>query len=204
MKEALNKLFNIIIAHIPGSPKNYVGKCRYIGLMIRRIIDAQHDSSKIDDKDYYGNKRLELAGYYLSLLFEDLFKKINSDLKREADKLIPKHNKDNNFDLVKRIRTDTLTFGMETAIKSGNWVLKRFKMDRKITEPLDRTSYASTLGMMCRIHSQFEKTRKISGPRSLQTSQWGIIDPCDTPEGESCGIYIYIYIYTYMYIYIYI
>ena len=30
--------------------------------MIRRIIEASHDKSKLDDKDYYGNKRLELAG----------------------------------------------------------------------------------------------------------------------------------------------
>ena len=27
--------------------------------------------------------------------------------------------------------------------------------------------------MMTRVNSQFEKTRKVSGPRSLQPSQWG-------------------------------
>ena len=32
--------------------------------------------------------------------------------------------------------------------------------------------------------SQFEKTRKVSGPRSLQPSQWGMLCPSDTPEGE--------------------
>ena len=42
--------------------------------------------------------------------------------------------------------------------------------------------------MMTRINSQFEKTRKISGPRSLQPSQWGMVCPSDTPEGESCGL----------------
>ena len=42
--------------------------------------------------------------------------------------------------------------------------------------------------MMTRINSQFEKTRKIAGPRSLQPSQWGILCPSDTPEGESCGL----------------
>ena len=31
---------------------------------------------------------------------------------------------------------------------------------------------------------QFEKTRKVSGPRSLQPSQWGMLCPSDTPEGE--------------------
>ena len=38
--------------------------------------------------------------------------------------------------------------------------------------------------MMTRVSSQFEKTRKVSGPRSLQPSQWGMICPSDTPEGE--------------------
>lgn len=42
--------------------------------------------------------------------------------------------------------------------------------------------------MMTRINSTFEKTRKVSGPRSLQPSQWGMICPADTPEGESCGL----------------
>lgn len=42
--------------------------------------------------------------------------------------------------------------------------------------------------MMTRISSQFEKTRKVSGPRSLQPSQWGMLCPSDTPEGEACGL----------------
>ncbi len=41
---------------------------------------------------------------------------------------------------------------------------------------------------MTRITSQFEKTRKVSGPRSLQPSQWGMVCPSDTPEGEACGL----------------
>lgn len=41
---------------------------------------------------------------------------------------------------------------------------------------------------MTRISSQFEKTRKVSGPRSLQPSQWGMLCPSDTPEGEACGL----------------
>ena len=42
--------------------------------------------------------------------------------------------------------------------------------------------------MMTRISSQFEKTRKVSGPRALQPSQWGMLCPSDTPEGEACGL----------------
>lgn len=42
--------------------------------------------------------------------------------------------------------------------------------------------------MMTRISSQFEKTRKVSGPRALQPSQWGMLCTSDTPEGEACGL----------------
>ena len=54
----------------------------YIALMMRRILNAVMDESFLDDRDYYGNKRLELAGGQLSLLFEDLLKRLNADLKK--------------------------------------------------------------------------------------------------------------------------
>ena len=53
---------------------------------------------------------------------------------------------------------------------------------------LSRLSFIGAIGMVTRIMSQFEKTRKVSGPRALQPSQWGMLCPCDTPEGESCGL----------------
>lgn len=52
-------------------------KATYIALMIRKVMKAQSDGKLVDDRDYYGNKRLELAGSLLSLMFEDLFKRFN-------------------------------------------------------------------------------------------------------------------------------
>ncbi|XP_056425888.1 DNA-directed RNA polymerase III subunit RPC2 [Hyla sarda] len=185
--EARELLASTILTHVPVKEFNFRAKCIYTAVMVRRVILAQGEN-KVDDRDYYGNKRLELAGQLLSLLFEDLFKKFNSEMKKIADQVIPKQRAAQ-FDVVKHMRQDQITNGMVNAISTGNWSLKRFKMDRQgVTQVLSRLSYISALGMMTRISSQFEKTRKVSGPRSLQPSQWGMLCPSDTPEGEACGL----------------
>ncbi|GMI41385.1 hypothetical protein TeGR_g14053, partial [Tetraparma gracilis] len=182
-------LANVVLSHVPVVDFDFRPKCTYICHIIRRILLVSMGKQKLDDKDYYGNKRLELAGQLLSLLFEDLFKHFNKNLKKEADLVLSKPNRAAAFDVAKCIRPDLITLGMVSAISTGNWVLKRFRMDRAgVTQVLSRLSYISALGMMTRVNSQFEKTRKVSGPRSLQPSQWGMLCPCDTPEGEACGL----------------
>jgi len=152
------------------------------------MLGVMRDNVSMDDRDYYGNKRLELAGQLLSLLFEDVFKNFNATIKKEADKLLPKQSA-TAYDVMKSMRPDIITNGLKNAIATGNWSMKRFKMERAgVTSLLSRLSFISALGMMTRITSQFEKTRKVSGPRSLQPSQWGMLCPADTPEGEACGL----------------
>ncbi|RWS29282.1 DNA-directed RNA polymerase III subunit RPC2-like protein [Leptotrombidium deliense] len=181
-------LSTTIIAHIPVIGFNFRLKAIYLAQMVKRLVLAVSNEAYIDDRDYYGNKRLELAGSLIALLFEDLLKRFNSELRLIADKNIPKI-KAAQFDITKHMRQDLITNGLVNAIATGNWTLKRFKMERiGVSQVLSRLSYISALGMMTRINSQFEKTRKTSGPRSLQCSQWGLVCPCDTPEGESCGL----------------
>ena len=188
-EEAREILDRVVLSHVPVNHFDFRAKAIYIGHITRRVLMVHLGKMDLDDKDYYGNKRLELAGNLLSLLFEDLFKIFSKDLKRQADMVLSKPNRAQAYDVVKSIRPDTITNGMINAIATGNWVLKRFRMDRAgVTQVLSRLSYMSALGMMTRINSQFEKTRKVSGPRSLQPSQWGMLCPADTPEGEACGL----------------
>lgn len=113
------------------------------------------------------------SGQLLSLLFEDYFKKLNAELKKQMENYIKKQPSkkasEEDFDVTKFIQPNIITMGFIHAISTGNWTLKRFRMDRSgITQVLSRLSFIAALGHMTRISSQFEKTRKVSGPRSLQ------------------------------------
>ena len=189
-QEALEALASVIIPHVPVKKMNFKPKAMYIAYMVRRVLSAWYDKNLVDDRDFVGNKRLELAGQMLSLLFEDLFKRVNYETKMQIDKVLRKNNR-TEFDALSSMdgMVNTITNGMNRAISTGNWNLKRFRMNKAgVTHVLSRLSYISALGMMTRITSQFEKTRKVSGPRALQPSQFGMLCTSDTPEGEACGL----------------
>mmetsp|Transcript_9340 Transcript_9340/g.15216 ORF Transcript_9340/g.15216 Transcript_9340/m.15216 type:complete len:1177 (+) Transcript_9340:81-3611(+) len=189
IEEARECLASLILTHVPVDNFDFKEKAFFICYMIRQCCMAEFDKSLLDDKDYYGNKRLELAGQLLALLFEDLFKRFNHELKLQADRVLSKPNQVEAFDIMKHMNSNLITNGFNQAISTGNWSLKRFKMERAgVTQQLSRLSFMSAVGHMTRITSQFEKTRKVSGPRALQPSQWGMLCPSDTPEGESCGL----------------
>uniref|UniRef100_A0A0D9V0X0 DNA-directed RNA polymerase subunit beta n=1 Tax=Leersia perrieri TaxID=77586 RepID=A0A0D9V0X0_9ORYZ len=172
-KEGRSKsiLRDVFVAHVLVNSGNFRPKCIYTTVMIRRMMDAILNADTFDDKDYVGNKRLELSGQLISLLFEDLFKTMNSNaverLNHSSGKL---HSSP--LDLSQYINEEIITHGLERAISTGNWDIKRFRMHRKgVSQVLSRLSYMASLGYMTRITPHFEKNRKTSGPRALQPSQ---------------------------------
>ncbi|KAF3337656.1 DNA-directed RNA polymerase III subunit RPC2 [Carex littledalei] len=182
-------LTDVFLAHVPVKEQNFRPKCIYAAVMLRRMLDAILNSDTFDDKDYVGNKRLELSGQLVSLLFEDLFKTMNTQAVQRMNYAMGQSNRSGALDFSRYIVTDIITLGLEKSISTGNWDLKRFRMHKKgVSQVLSRLSYIGALGHMTRISPQFEKTRKVSGPRALQPSQWGMLCPCDTPEGEACGL----------------
>ncbi|KAK4253155.1 hypothetical protein QN277_010759 [Acacia crassicarpa] len=186
---AYSVLRDVFLANVPVHQHNFRPKCIYVAVMIRRMMDAILNKDTMDDKDYVGNKRLELSGQLVSLLFEDLFKTMISEARMCVDKFLEKNNRTNRFDFSQYICRDSITTGLERTLSTGNFDIKRFKMHRKgMTQVLARLSFIGTMGHVTRISPQFEKSRKVSGPRALQPSQWGMLCPCDTPEGEACGL----------------
>ncbi|CAA7057341.1 unnamed protein product [Microthlaspi erraticum] len=189
---ALYILRELFLAHVPVRDNNFRQKCFYVGVMLRRMIEAMLNKDAMDDKDYVGNKRLELSGQLISLLFEDLFKTMITEAVKKVDMILQKTSRSSRFDFSQSLAGDkhhSITYGLERTLSTGNFDIKRFKMHRKgMTQVLTRLSFIGSMGFITKISPQFEKSRKVSGPRSLQPSQWGMLCPCDTPEGEACGL----------------
>ncbi|XP_042434747.1 DNA-directed RNA polymerase III subunit 2-like isoform X2 [Zingiber officinale] len=183
-------LLDVFLAHVPLYEGNFRPRWIYAAVMLRRMLDAILNTDTFDDKDYLGNKRLELSGQMISLLFEDLFKSMNTHILELANRAYEKASRSSRLDFTHFLRQNNdITLGLDRSISTGNWDLKRFKMHRKgVSQVVSRLSYIAALGHMTRISPQFEKTRKVSGPRALHPSQWGMLCPCDTPEGEGCGL----------------
>lgn len=191
IEEVRNVLVEKVLPNIQYYGTDLRNKSTVLCLMIRRLVLTQKNIVHEEDKDFMGNKRFELAGQLISILFEDTFKKFNWELKRSIDKILSKRSRTQEFDALTffNLQTNIVTSSLSRAISTGNWYLKRFRMERSgVTQVLTRHSYISAVGMMSKICSHFEKTRKVSGPRSLHTSSWGMLCPADTPEGESCGL----------------
>ena len=117
--EAIEALAHVVLNHVPVIKYCFRTKIVYITHIVRRVLRTVLDRTLLDDKDYYGNKRLELAGSLISLLFEDLFKRFNSDLKRQVDMVLSKPNRAGGFDVMKFMRSDTITQGFIHAISTG-------------------------------------------------------------------------------------
>ena len=65
-EEAMEALATIVLAHVNVKMSSigemdFKPKAIFIGTMTRRVLMAMHDENLVDDRDYVGNKRLELC-----------------------------------------------------------------------------------------------------------------------------------------------
>ena len=59
-EEALEALATIVLAHVPVNGLDFRSKAIFVATMTRRVLMAMDDENMVDDRDYVGNKRLEL------------------------------------------------------------------------------------------------------------------------------------------------
>jgi DNA-directed RNA polymerase II subunit RPB2 len=79
---------------------------------------------------------------------------------------------------------------MRHALATGNWGVspKGDVVRHGVSQALSRITFMSTLSHLKRINTPLSKSGKLSKPRHLHNTHWGVICPAETPEGQSCGL----------------
>jgi len=161
-------------------------KVYFFGYMIHRLLLTALGRRAVDDRDHYGNKRLDLAGPLLGGLFRQLFKKLTKDVKAYLQKAVDGAR---DFNIPMAVKPTTITQRLKYCLSTGNWGAGgKQEVRAGVSQVLNRLTFASTLSHLRRLNSPIGREGKLAKPRQLHNSHWGMICPAETPEGAACGL----------------
>jgi len=176
-------LDRVLLPHLGTNPEDRLKKTDFLGKMAERCIAARLGWRRSDDKDHYKNKRLRFAGPLIAEMFRQAFRRMvrdlryqieRSDLRRTAPSRSVSH----------LVSTRLITDMLSHAIATGNWGRRLVG----VSQLLERTNYLSTISHLRRIQSTLSRSQANFEARDLHPTQWGRIDPAESPEGSNCGL----------------
>ena len=161
------------------------------------LIQKKDITRKIDEEYYYHK------GEYKE--DETLSRKEKKQIKTK-DKSVEKKEENkykNNF--IGLIEANFKTFfkdrlveqGFRKAFK-GNWGSEAHTKRIGAVQDLNRLSWNTFISHLRKINLPLDASAKVVGPRLLNSSQWGFIDPIDTPDGGNIGLHKHMSISTYI------
>ncbi|KAL9267562.1 DNA-directed RNA polymerase II subunit RPB2-like protein [Drosera capensis] len=115
-----------------------------------------------------------------------LFRKLTWDVRGYVQKCVDTGKE---LNLQFAIKAKTITSGLKYSLSTGNWGQANAAGTRAgVSQVLNRLTYASTLSHLRRLNSPIGREGKLAKPRQLHNSQWGMMCPAETPEGQACGL----------------
>ena len=189
-------LSNYLLPHI--GEMNFKDKAYFIGHMVKEMLKVYNKESKPTDRDSFKYKRVELSGSLMYDLFKEYYNLQQKNIAQKIDKEYYYHqgsyNTSTNFiglitlNYKEFFSERVLETGFKKAFK-GNWGAQEHTKKVGVVQDLNRLSYNSALSHLRKINLPLDASAKVVGPRLLHSSQWGIIDPVDTPDGGNVGLH---------------
>ena len=191
---ALEILTNYLLPHV--GEMNFQEKAYFIGYMVKQLLSVFLKEAKATDRDNFRYKRVELTGSLLYDLFKEYYSLQQHHIYQKFDKeyYYKKGAYLKNFPSLvelnykeffgERIVAD----GFRRAFK-GNWGSEAHTKRVGVVQDVNRLSFNSFIAQMRKINLPLDASAKIVGPRLAHTTQWGIIDPIDTPDGGNVGLH---------------
>ena len=202
----MNILINYFLPHI--GEYQFDQKALFLGHMTFKLLKVFNNVDKPTDRDSFKYKRIETAGSLLYNLFREYYQSmLHVIVKRFDNEYYYKNNSkiydDDNFGNL--IKNNYKTFFSEDGFSvqkgfmkafKGQWGSKEYTSKEGIVQDLNRLSYNSALSHCRKLNLPLSSTAKVVAPRLLHASQWGFIDPVDTPDGGHIGLHKHLAIST--------
>lgn len=175
-------LVNNFLPHITGGSS---AKVYYLGYMINKLLNCALGRHKPDDRDSYTNKRVDLVGPLLDMLFRQFFKKMINECNKYWKKRT-NNNDEKPFNIINQIRPNTIEQGLKAALSTGAWGGGK----KGVAQVLQRLTYLQAIEFYRRIDSPSNdaSSSKLTHPRQVHPTQNGMLCPAETPEHAKVGL----------------
>ena len=161
------------------------------------LIQKKDITRKIDEEYYYHK-----GGYTEDDTLTRKEKKQLKNIDKKGDKKDQNKYKDNFIGLIEAnfksfFKDKIVEQGFRKAFK-GNWGAETHTKRLGAVQDLNRLSWNTFISHLRKINLPLDASAKVVGPRLLNSSQWGFIDPIDTPDGGNIGLHKHMSISAYI------
>jgi DNA-directed RNA polymerase II subunit RPB2 len=177
---------------------NYINKAYYLGYIVHKLLCVYTKIDKPTDRDNFKFKRVDSPGRLLYDLFKEYYSlqqaSIRLAIDREYYTNTMRYNTNESFPTLITLnemeifKDRVVESGMKRAFK-GDWGSEDYTKKIGVVQDVNRLSYNSFISGLRKINLPMDSSSKSIKPRLLHGSQWGIIDPVDTPDGANCGLH---------------
>jgi DNA-directed RNA polymerase II subunit RPB2 len=186
----------ILTADIFPNISLFENKGKYLGYLIKQMINVILNINNVSDRDAYIYKRVDTSGFLLAELFQETYATLRKSIRNEMDRMYYfgswKNNKDytnfiNNDNIYKLIKNVLMAETFTKSLK-GRWGMSD-STDPELgrVQDLSRISYIGFLSHLRRVNMPIDRTIKIVSPHKLHPQQFGMFCPHETPDGASIG-----------------
>jgi DNA-directed RNA polymerase beta subunit len=163
-------------------------KAKFLAMVAKRLLQLARGEIEQDDIDHYSNKRLQLAGDLLEMIFRSillgrwgLIARINYNYQK-----ITKRGKMPSISAA--VESNLLTNHINSSLATGIWVGGR----TGVAQRLERTNWVRTIAHLRNVISPLSTTQEHFEARELHPTYWGRLCPAETPEGPTIGLRKYL------------
>jgi len=163
-----------------------IGKAKIylLSIMIARFLEHLAGLRQLDDRDSWSNKRVEGAGRMMEQLFRNAWRKTLGIVQAA----IMTGTVKDLTGVTEKIHYSVITDTFHDSFITSNWGVKGTQMKNNVAQTLVRDSVVATFAHINTVDVGISRTDRQHLLRLIQNSQYGLIDPASTPEGENAGI----------------